>query len=234
MAPTVSTRPSERCSTPLRTERPRIGSAWEGSSFPGRLCPAGDGGGDDVDPRAAARRFVEQRGVPIHPVLLGTSELSSSGLDLALETPLADVLVFERKTTPMKAQLVMSGAAGRKVLVKLQYEDRTGVGANAPGVWKDIPITPEARSRQEFTTTKNVDRREVTLSFVAEQTGGVQDRQWRQCRLEGEIRQTNNRVETIVNVSKGGLKVAYFDIANPSRRSSASSTRPPGSSSISR
>lgn len=195
----------------LRTEEngKRLGGVILLSDFAQRAM-----GENDVDPRAAARRFVEQRGVPIHPVLLGTSELSSSGLDLALETPLADSLVFERKTTPMKAQLVMSGAAGRKVLVKLQYEDRTGVGANAPGVWKDIPITPEARSQQEFTTTKNVDRREVTLSFVAQQTGEYKIAM-EAVPLEGEIRQTNNRVETIVNVSKGGLKVAYFDIANP-------------------
>ena len=29
-------------------------------------------GEDDVDPRSAARRFVEQRGVPIHPVVFGS------------------------------------------------------------------------------------------------------------------------------------------------------------------
>lgn len=171
-------------------------------------------GEDDVDPRAAARRFVEQRGVPIHPVLLGSSELSTSGLDLALESnPLIDPLIFERKTVPVKVQLVMSGAAGRKVQVKMQYEDRTGVAANQPGVWKDFSVTRESKPVFTDEPKKNVERREIPLSFVAEQTGEYKIA-IEVVPLDGEIRRTNNRIETIINVSKGGLKVAYFDIAN--------------------
>jgi uncharacterized membrane protein len=172
-------------------------------------------GEDDIDPRASARRFVEQRGVPIHPILFGTSEVSASGLDLGLDNLMADPLVFERKTTPVKVQLIRSGAAGRPVQVKLQYEDRSGVGPNQPGTWKDIPSSAEARSNITLpATNKNSERIDVTLSFVAEQPGEYKIAV-EAVPLEGEIRRTNNRLETIVNVTKGGLKVAYFDVASP-------------------
>ena len=112
----------------------------------------------------------------------------------------------------MKAQLTMSGAAGRKVQVRMQYEDRAGVAAGQPGVWKDFAVTRESRPIFTDEPKKNVERREIPLSFVAEQTGEYKIA-IEAVPLDGEIRRTNNRVETIINVSKGGLKVAYFDVA---------------------
>ncbi|MBX3441412.1 MAG: hypothetical protein KF774_03325 [Planctomyces sp.] len=172
-------------------------------------------GEDDVDPRAAARRFAEQRGVAIYPVLFGSSDLSGVGLDLAVEDLTVDPLPFERKTVPVRGQVRVTGAAGRSVKVRLLIEDRTGKSTGESGTLVEIPVTPEARSVREFVVPAGVSTVPVDLSFVAEQAGEYKlafevqpvDPEPR------ELKVANNRMETLINVRKGGLKVAYFDIA---------------------
>ncbi len=171
-------------------------------------------GDDDVDPRSAARRFAEQRGVPIHTVLYGTSELSTAGIDVAVESVLVKPDTFEKKTTPVQLQLRLSGAAGRKVTVKLKLENRTGKRAGESGELVDIPNSPEARPVIEVETRENSTVIPVDLSFVAEQAGEYK-LAIEAVPLSGEVKVNNNRVETLITIRKGGLRIAYFDIWRP-------------------
>ena len=171
-------------------------------------------GEEDVDPRAAARRIAEQRGVQIHTVLYGTSELSTAGLDLAVEDVLVAPDTFEKKTTPVQAQVRLVGAAGRKVRVRLLLEDRTGKSPGETGPLVEIPLSSEARPFIDVETRENAAVIPVNLSFVAERAGEYK-LAIEAVPLDGELKVNNNRVETLITVRKGGLKVAYFDVLRP-------------------
>lgn len=171
-------------------------------------------GEEDVDPRAAARRIAEQRGVQIQTVSYGTSELSTAGVDLAIEDVLVAPDTFEKKTTPVQAQLRLIGAAGRKVRVRLLLEDRTGKSPGESGPLVEIPLSSEARPFVELETRDNSVLIPVSLSFVAERAGEYK-LAIEAVPLDGELKVNNNRVETLITVRKGGLKVAYFDILRP-------------------
>ncbi|WP_437203928.1 hypothetical protein [Planctomicrobium sp. SH664] len=170
------------------------------------------GGEEDVDPLAAARRFAEQKSIPVHGVLFGTSELSSSGLDLAVEDLTLDQPVtFERKTVPVRFQVRLLGAAGRKVMVRLLLEDRTGKALGESGPFKEIPLSGDARPMRELRTSENAALIPVELSFMAEQAGEYKIAA-EVVPADGEVKLSNNRLETLVTVRKGGMRVAYFDI----------------------
>lgn len=172
-------------------------------------------GPDAVDPRAAARRFAEQRGVPIHTITFGSSELTGGGLDLAIEDVVVDSLAYERKTVPVRFQMRAVGAAGRRVRAKLQIERiQAGSSLEVKTEWVDLPLSADARPFADFEVRGNrsVDARE--LSFVAEQPGEYK-LAVEAVPLDGETRLANNRYETVITVRKGGLKVAYFDVARP-------------------
>ena len=171
-------------------------------------------GEDDVDPRAAARRIAEERGVQIHTVLVGTSELATAGLDLSVEDVLVAPDTFEKKTTPVQAQVRLIGASGRKVKVRLLLEDRTGKSAGESGELVAIPYSADARPMAEVETRENSTVIPVDLSFVAQQAGEYK-LAIEVVPLDGELKVNNNRVETLITVRKGGLKVAYFDIVRP-------------------
>jgi uncharacterized membrane protein len=169
------------------------------------------GGDDDVDPLLAARRLAEEKGVPIHAVVFGTSELSTSGLDLAVDNMALDQPVtFERKTVPVRVQVRLQGAAGKKVRVQLLMEDRTGKSLGQSGPLVPIPLSGESRPFLELQTTENSLTENVELSFVAERAGEYKIAA-EIVPAEGEIKLNNNRLETLVTVRKGGLRVAYFD-----------------------
>ena len=171
-------------------------------------------GEDDVDPRAAARRIAEERGVQIHTVLVGTSELATAGLDLSVEDVLVAPDTFEKKTTPVQAQVRLIGASGRKVKVRLLLEDRTGKSAGESGELVEIPYSADAKPMAEIETRENSIVIPVDLSFVAQQAGEYK-LAIEVVPLDGELKVNNNRVETLITVRKGGLKVAYFDILRP-------------------
>jgi uncharacterized membrane protein len=175
-------------------------------------------GEDDIDPLGAARRFAEQRGAPIHSVVFGTSELSSSGLDLAVEDlSLDQPVTFERKTVPVRFQVRMLGAAGRTVRVRLLKEDRTGKALGESGPLKEIPISGDARPFRELQPRENAVTVPVELSFIAEQPGEYKIAA-EVVPHDGEVKTNNNRIETLITVRKGGLKVAYFDVPRPEQK----------------
>ncbi len=166
----------------------------------------------DLDPRVAARRFAEQRGIPIHTIVYGASELSNAGLDLAVEDLfLVDSVTFEKKTVPVRAQIRLLGAAGRKVNVRLLREDRSGQGAGRTGELLPVPFSSGVTPMLELEARDNDETIPVELSFVAETPGEYKIAVEVQP-LDGELKVTNNRLETLLTVRKGGLRVAYIDV----------------------
>lgn len=177
------------------------------------------GGEHDVDPLAAARRYAEQQGVPIHTVPVGASEVSTVGVDFAIEDLQLDQSVtFEKKTVPVHLQVQLRGAVGKRVRVQLLIEDRTGKRQGESGEMKTIPLSTEATPFRELDEIRqNSVTIPLDLSFVAEQPGEykiaaevVAD--------PGEVKLNNNRRETLITVRRGGLKVAYFDIPRTEQR----------------
>lgn len=165
----------------------------------------------DIDPRTATRQFATQKSVPIHTVCYGTSEISTAGMDLAVEDLLVAPSTFERKIETVKAKIRMVGTPGQKVRVRLLIEDRTGKTLGQPGEWKELPLTPDSKPFVDLETNENATVMPVSLSFVAALPGeyklALEARP-----LAGEVKTTNNRQESLISVSKGGLRVAYIDI----------------------
>ncbi|MCA8999332.1 MAG: hypothetical protein KDA80_20225, partial [Planctomycetaceae bacterium] len=124
---------------------------------------------------------------------------------------------FERKTVPVRMQVRLLGAAGKKVRVRLLIEDRTGKSPGESGPLKEIPISGEARPFRDLQTRENAVTIPVELSFVAEKAGEYKIAA-EVVPEDNEIRISNNRLETLISVRKGGLRVAYFDIPRPEQK----------------
>lgn len=170
----------------------------------------------DDDPRMVARQLAE-RMVPVHTVGFGASGLTGSTLDVAVEDMLVDPLVFEKKVVPVTARLRVAGAAGRNIAVRLLVEDRSGKQLGESGEMKLAPPAPNAQPTAELQTQRNSDVLPVELSFVPSQAGEYKIAV-EAVPLDGELLTRNNRVETIITVRKGGVNVAYFDIARPEQK----------------
>jgi uncharacterized membrane protein len=167
-------------------------------------------GEDDVDARGAARRFADQRDTPIHTVVYGRSDFSGGGIDLAVEEMTVSPEAFERKTVPVRAQLRVTGAAGRQVRVRLLLEDRTGLSLGESGELKPIETSNEAESFKDITIEDDNQTTTVELAFIADQAGEFK-LALEVVPLDGELKLNNNLVQTLITVRKGGLRVAYFD-----------------------
>lgn len=165
----------------------------------------------DVDPRAIARRLGELQ-IPVYTVGFGTSELSTSTLDLAVDEMLVDPLAFEKKSVPVTARVRLLGAANRAVTVRLLVEDLTGKKLGESGELKVPPASRNAVPTMTIDTKENSTVIPVDLSFVPERAGEYKIAV-EVIPLEGELKQGNNRRETLITVRRGGINVAYFDIA---------------------
>jgi uncharacterized membrane protein len=170
----------------------------------------------DVDPLLAARKLAAES-VPLYPVGYGASAVSSAAADLRLADLAVDPVVFERKKVPLKVQLRGLGAARQKTKVRVLIEDR---GSLPPG--QSGPLVPVARApgtvvELETTLRGDDDTQTLELSFIPQRPGELKlavevDP------LEGEVLTRNNRIETVVTVRQGGLRVAYFDTARPEQK----------------
>lgn len=169
----------------------------------------------DADPREVARRLGEL-GVPIYPVPYG-GQGSDSAFDLAVEELNVDPLVFERKAVPVVGRVRISGGAGRAFTVRVLFEDRTGKRPGESGELKPAPATDNSRPVREIRTEENNAVVPVELSFVPQQPGEFKIA-LEIVPVEGEVKTTNNRRETIVNVQKGGLRIAYFGSPSSEQR----------------
>ena len=164
----------------------------------------------DLDPRTAARTFAEQRGVPIHTVTYGTSDPSTGVLDLSVEDLLVDPVTFEKKSVPVQAQVRLLGAAGQRVRIRLLQENRQGLAPGTTGPLEPVPFLSGSKPAEEITPQSNDQTVSVELSLVAT-TPGEYKIAVEAVPLEGELKTTNNRLESLLTVRKGGLKVAFFD-----------------------
>jgi hypothetical protein len=169
----------------------------------------------DANPRDAARRFGEL-GVPIYPVPYGTAG-GGSAFDLAVEELDIDPLVFERKAVPVTARVRISGGAGKPFTVRVLIEDRAGKRPGETGELKPAAATDNSTPTREVRTDQNNAVVPVELSFVP-QLPGEYKVAVEIVPAEGEVKTTNNRRETIVNVQKGGLRVAYFAAIGPEQK----------------
>ena len=167
----------------------------------------------DADPFTAARKLGDSQ-IPIYAVVYGTSSLSTSTLDVAVEDLRVDPIVFEKKIVPVSCKLRTSGANGKKVRVRVLLEDRTGKRLNQSGELRPAPATQQARTVREYEIKGDAETITVDLSFVPSSSGELKIAVEVEP-IEHELLTRNNRRETIVTVKKGGLNVAYFDQARP-------------------
>jgi len=168
-----------------------------------------------ADPRDVARRYGEL-GLPIYPVPYGGNG-GDAAFDLAVEDLAVDPLVFERKAVPVTARVRIAGGAGRPFLVRVLIEDRSGKRPGESGELKPVPATDNSQPSREVRTDQNNAAVPVELSFVP-QLPGEYKVAVEVVPADGEVKLTNNRRETIINVQKGGLRVAFFGPPSPEQK----------------
>lgn len=170
----------------------------------------------DRDPLQAARKVAAEQ-TPIYPVGYGTTSLTSNTIDLALQDLLVDPVVFAKKLVPIKIQLRATGASGKKARVRVLMEDRTGKVPGQSGELKPASASVNAQVVQEFDLRQDQLTRPVELSFLPDRPGEIKIAVEVQP-IDGEVLTRNNRVETIITVRQGGLRVAYFDVIRAEQR----------------
>ncbi|MFO0427825.1 MAG: glutamine amidotransferase [Planctomyces sp.] len=173
-------------------------------------------GSNDSDPLQAARLAGRQQR-PLYTVGYGSSEAVTAGQDLALEELDLSRDVFQGNVVPIRVRLKSGGAEGKPVRVRAFLEDRTGILPGTSGPMKPVEATAESMAVVSHTPASGSE--EVTLQLrVIPDTPGELKLAVEAEPLPGEVRRTNNRVETIIRVRKGGIRVAYFDILRPEQK----------------
>ena len=170
----------------------------------------------DVDIRSQASYFGDA-GIPIYTIGFGSSTLRDTTLDLVMENLVIDPLVFEKKTTPITVKVRSLGAANRDITVRLLVEDRTGKKIGEAGEMVPAQAYNNSLVATQIHPTQNNQLDTVELFWTPEVPGEYKIAV-EAVPLEGEIKQTNNRLETIVTVQKGGVQVAYFDALRPEQK----------------
>ena len=163
----------------------------------------------DVDPRTAARAFGQLQ-IPIYTVPFGATDLSSSSIDLSIEDIEVERVVFEKNLVPVAARVKANGAANRNLTVRLYLEDRMGTRLGETGKMKPIVADSSTKPVTTIGPKRSSETIRTQLSFIPKLPGeyklGVEVES-----IDGELKVTNNRMETIITVRKGGVRVAYFD-----------------------
>ncbi len=167
----------------------------------------------DADPFIAARRLGDRQ-IPVYGVVYGLSSLSMASMDLAVEDLRVDPIVFEKKLVPISCKLRAQGASGKKAIVRVLLEDRTGKRMNESGDLKPAPSTQQAKTVREYEIKGDSETISVDLSFVPTSAGELKVAIQVES-ADTELLKQNNRRETIVTVKKGGLNVLYFDRLRP-------------------
>jgi uncharacterized membrane protein len=163
---------------------------------------------NDVEPRAQAQEYG-LRGISISTIGFGGAGLSNA-LDVAVEDLLVDPLVFEKKLVPVSARIRVQGAAGRKLIVRLLVEDRSGKRPGEPGTMKRPSAARRTDSVRQITPANNSEVISVELSYIPQRPGEFKI-SVEVVPLDDEVKEQNNRKETIITVQKGGINIAYFN-----------------------
>lgn len=170
----------------------------------------------DVDPLIAARALGRSQRA-IYSVGFGSTEAATSSLDLALDELDVSREVFQGNILPVRVRLKSSGAQGQKVTVRVLLENRLGVIDGQSGRMEPVAVSEEVRSIAVVTPSNSSDEQIIQLQISPELTGDLKLAVEAEP-LPGEVRRTNNRVETIIRVRRGGIRVAYFDVIRPEQR----------------
>jgi len=170
----------------------------------------------DVDPLQAARQLAAEQ-APVYPVGYGATALGNTTADLSLADLLIDPVVFEKKLVPMKVQFKALGAATKSAKLRVLIEDRGTQTIGQSGVLVPATISQGAKVSEELKIVGNEDSQTIEFSFVPQRAGEVKVAV-EVVPLEGEILTRNNRIETIITVRQGGLRVAYFDVIGLEQR----------------
>lgn len=170
----------------------------------------------DTDPLQAARLLGRQQR-PLYTVAYGSSESTETGQDLALEELDLSRDVFKGNVVPIRVKLKAAGAQGQEVEVRALLEDRRD---KLPGQAAEMQLVqPDGQNQPVVRHRLTAAEEEVTLQLriVPDMVGDIK-LAIEAVPLPGEIRRTNNRVETIIRVRQGGIRVAYFDILRPEQK----------------
>jgi uncharacterized membrane protein len=165
---------------------------------------------NSTDPRTVARELGQLQ-IPVLPVPYGEAGLANDAIDIAVDDLSVAPIVFVKNTVPLAATIRIAGAAGRKFKVQLLVEDRTGAGPLASGKMVAPPAKNGAKPSSIVETGENLETRTVRLSFIP-QTPGEYRIAVEVEPIDGELRTTNNRRDTLITVQRGGITVAYFDV----------------------
>lgn len=176
----------------------------------GKQAASGD---RDVDAVQAARLLARQHR-PIYTVPFGSAEVTATSLDLAVSELDVSRDVFVRNVVPVKVRLKALGAAGRDVRIRVSMEDRSGIAPGTSGPMVPVPPGRDNRTVVLQQIRQPSEDMVVNLQFVPIQTGEIKIAVEAEP-LDGEVRRTNNRVETVIRVRSGGIRVAYFDRLRP-------------------
>lgn len=179
------------------------------------LILLGDGrqaasGALDIDPVAVAKLFGRSQRA-IYSVGYGSTEAANAGIDLALEDLDVSREIFQGNVLPIRVRLKAAGAQGQNVKVRVLLENRTGKVDGQSGPMEAVPLSEESKSLVTFVPQIASEDQVLRLQITPNQTGDLKLAVEAEA-LPGEVRKTNNRVETIIRVRRGGIRVAYFDI----------------------
>jgi uncharacterized membrane protein len=166
-------------------------------------------GQKDVDPVLVARRLSRQQ-TPVYSVTYGRGEVSGNALDVSVSELDVSRDVFVRNVVPLRVRLRTSGVQGRPIRVRVLLEDRSQQTGGQSGPMVAISPDTENRTLYVHQSEEVTDDLVLDLQFVPQNVGELK-LQIEAEPLDDEVRKTNNRVETIIRVRQGGIRVAYFD-----------------------
>ena len=166
-----------------------------------------------ADPLRAARLLGRQNS-PVYAVGFGSTEVASNGADVALSELDIPSDVFVRNEVPVRVRLRTFGFEGRDIRVRVLIEQRGGLGFGTPGTVTQIPPSASNKTLKVITLQSNQEDQTVSLQFIPEQAGEIKIAVEAEP-LQQEVRRANNRVETVIRVRSGGIRVAYFDRIRP-------------------
>ncbi len=166
-------------------------------------------GKNDVDPFQAAKLLARQHR-PIYTVPFGTSEIASTTLDVSVSELDIARDVFIRNIVPIKVRFRALGGAGRETQVRVLVEQRSGVPNGTSGPMAAVPRDQDNITVKSIRIAEASEDVTIDLQFVPQDAGEIKvavevDP------LPGEAQLSNNRVETIIRVRSGGIRVVYFD-----------------------
>lgn len=179
----------------------------------GKQAAAGD---NDIDPIQSAKLLGRQQ-FPVYAVPFGSGDITATTLDLAASELDVSRDVFVRNVVPVRMRLKSLGAQGEKVTVRLLLEVQTPTATGSVMELQPVRMDAENKTVILHVPDKRADDDVLEFYVVPQQVGELK-LAVEAVPLDNEVRRTNNRVETIIRVRQGGIRVAYFDKIRPEQK----------------